>query len=413
MKIILGISGSIAAYKAALLTRLWIKQGHEVQVLMTDAAADFIAPLTLSTLSKRPVLSSVRSEAGWNNHVELGLWADAYVIAPATANTLAHLANGLCDNLLGAVYLSARCPVYVAPAMDVDMWHHPATQANLQRLHEHGVRLIPVGTGDLASGLVGEGRMAEPEEIVAFVAQGTDTTPTFPGREKEGPTPVLSTQKRTWRALVTAGPTYEALDPVRFIGNHSTGKMGIAIADALASAGADVTLVLGPTPLRPRHPHVQAMSVTSAQEMYNACAGVFAEVDVAVMAAAVADYRPKVFSEQKIKKHDDDLSLPLERTIDIAATLGKQKQAHQVFVGFALETHDEQTHALGKLERKNFDFIVLNSMQVAGAGFGHDTNQVTFLRRDGSRQDFPLKSKTEVAADIVAEIMAQSANRQA
>lgn len=397
MKILLGISGSIAAYKAALLTRLWVKQGNEVQVLMTDSAADFIAPLTLSTLSKRPVLSSVRSEAGWNNHVELGLWADAMVVAPATANTLAKLANGLCDNILGAVYLSARCPVFVAPAMDVDMWHHPATQANLRRLQEHGVRIIPVGTGELASGLVGEGRMAEPEEIVEFVKFYAPPQPPRWG----GAT-----------ALVTAGPTFEPLDPVRFIGNHSSGKMGIAIAEALAAQGAAVTLVLGPTDLRPQNLAIQVVLVMSAAEMYAACASVFPDMDIAVLAAAVADYRPKVFSEKKIKKRDDDLSIELEKTIDIAATLGKTKRPDQVFVGFALETHDEQAHAQAKLEKKNFDFIVLNSMQDAGAGFGYDTNKVSILRRDGSRTDFPLKNKTDVAQDIVAEIAAQSANRK-
>lgn len=419
MKILLGISGSIAAYKAALLTRLWVKQGHEVQVLMTDAAADFIAPLTLSTLSKRPVLSSVRSEMGWNNHVELGLWADALVIAPATANTLAKLANGLCDNIIGAVYLSARCPVFVAPAMDVDMWRHPATRANLQRLQEHGVHLIPVGTGELASGLVGEGRMAEPEEIVEFVkkclpptpSEGGGEAPPRPspvGREVSPPPPSEGIGGRL--ALVTAGPTFEPLDPVRFIGNHSSGKMGIAIAEELAAQGAAVTLVLGPTDLRPQNPDIRVVSVVSAQEMYAACASVFPETDIAVLAAAVADYRPKVFSETKIKKRDDEMSIELAKTVDIAATLGKTKRPDQIFVGFALETHNEQAHAQAKLEKKNFDFIVLNSMQEVGAGFGLDTNKISIFRRDGSRQDFPLKSKTEVARDIVAEIAMQSAN---
>jgi len=423
MKILLGISGSIAAYKAALLTRLWVKQGDEVQVLMTDSAADFIAPLTLSTLSKRPVLSSVRSEAGWNNHVELGLWADAMVVAPATANTLAKLANGLCDNIVGAVYLSARCPVFVAPAMDVDMWHHPATQANLRRLQEHGVRVIPVGTGELASGLVGEGRMAEPEEIVEFVVRSLKFE--VPSLKSETPHEAMPTAKssatsnlelqtlNSQKALVTAGPTFEPLDPVRFIGNHSSGKMGIAIAEALAAQGAAVTLVLGPTDLRPQNPVIRVVSVMSAEEMYAACASVFPNMDIAVLAAAVADYRPKVFSEKKIKKRDDDLSIELAKTIDIAATLGKTKRPDQIFVGFALETHDEQAHAQAKLEKKNFDFIVLNSMQDAGAGFGHDTNKVSILRRDGSRKDFPLKNKTDVAWDIVAEIAAQSANRKA
>ena len=403
MKILLGISGSIAAYKAALLTRLWVKQGDEVQVLMTESAADFIAPLTLSTLSKHPVLSSVRSEAGWNNHVELGLWADALVIAPATANTLAKLANGLCDNIVGAVYLSARCPVFVAPAMDVDMWHHPATQANIRRLQEYGVHIIPVGTGELASGLVGEGRMAEPEDIVEFVVRSLKSPHSSPL------TPHSSLSGK--RALVTAGPTFEPLDPVRFIGNHSSGKMGIAIAEALAAQGVVVTLVLGPTDLRPLNPNIRVVPVMSAQEMYAACASVFPETDIAVLAAAVADYRPKVFSETKIKKKDGDLNLELEKTIDIAATLGKIKRPNQVFVGFALETNNEEANAQAKLERKNFDFIVLNSMQDAGAGFGLDTNKISIFRRDGSRQDFPLKSKTDVAWDIVAEIAAQSANR--
>ncbi len=424
MKILLGISGSIAAYKAALLTRLWVKQGDEVKVLMTESAADFIAPLTLSTLSKHPVLSSVRSEAGWNNHVELGLWADALVIAPATANTLAKLANGLCDNIVGAVYLSARCPVFVAPAMDVDMWHHPATQANIRRLQEHGVHIIPVGTGELASGLVGEGRMAEPEDIVAFVrslkfevqslksetplAAPLNAMPSATSNFKlQTPNPLLQTLK----ALVTAGPTFEPLDPVRFIGNHSSGKMGIAIAEALAAQGVAVTLVLGPTDLRPQNPSIQVVLVMSAQEMYAACASVFPEMDIAVLAAAVADYRPKVVSETKIKKKDDELSIELAKTIDIAATLGKIKRPDQVFVGFALETNNEEANAQSKLERKNFDFIVLNSMQDTGAGFGLDTNKISIFRRDGSRQDFPLKSKTEVAWDIVAEIAVQSANR--
>jgi len=400
MKILLGISGSIAAYKAAHLTRLWAKRGDDVQVLMTESAADFIQPLTLSTLSKRPVFSSARSETGWNNHVEMGLWADALVVAPATANTLAKLANGLCDNIIGACYLSARCPVFVAPAMDVDMWHHAATQANIRRLQQHGVHIIPVGVGELASGLIGEGRMAEPEQIVDFV-------------EKT----LLSIRKRPasalaqLRALVTAGPTHEPLDPVRFIGNHSSGKMGIAIAEELAAQGAAVTLVLGPTHLRPQNQRIQVVTVQSAQQMYEACATLFAEMDIAVLAAAVADYRPKTFSEQKLKKRDDDLSIELLKTVDIAATLGKLKRPEQIFVGFALETNDEEAHAQAKMQKKNFDFIVLNSMQDAGAGFGYDTNQVSIFRRDGSRQSFPLKNKQEVAKDIVAEIV-RTANPQ-
>jgi len=394
MKVILGVSGSIAAYKAAHLTRLWVKSGAEVQVLMTESATTFIAPLTLSTLSKRPVFSDVSSEAGWNNHVELGLWADAIVIAPASANTLAKLANGLCDNILSAVYLSARCPVFVAPAMDVDMWHHPATQENIERLKSHGVRVIPVGHGELASGLVGEGRMAEPEEIVDFVGKNL--------LKDSGRQPKILNGKK---ALVTAGPTFEPLDPVRFIGNHSTGKMGIALAEVLAEQGAEVTLVLGPTGLKPANQAIKVVSVMSASAMYEACADVFPQTDIAVLAAAVADYRPKIFSETKIKKKEGELTLELEKTVDIAASLGKEKRTGQVLVGFALETNDELRNAQSKLERKNFDFIVLNSLQDAGAGFGHDTNKITILRRDGSKTDFPLKTKNEAAHDIVAEIV--------
>ncbi|MCB0574670.1 MAG: bifunctional phosphopantothenoylcysteine decarboxylase/phosphopantothenate--cysteine ligase CoaBC, partial [Saprospiraceae bacterium] len=368
MKLILGISGSIAAYKAAHLTRLWIKQGAEVQVLMTDSASSFISPLTLSTLSKRAVHSDVHSETGWNNHVELGLWADALIVAPATANTLAKLANGLCDNILSAVYLSARCPVFVAPAMDVDMWHHPATQENIRRLQAHGVHVIPVGHGELASGLVGDGRMAEPEDIVAFVAQVLEQPRPLQGK----------------KALVTAGPTFEPLDPVRFIGNHSSGKMGIAIADALAAKGAEVTLVLGPSHYRPQHQNVKITQVMSAEEMYDACDEVFGDTDIVVLAAAVADYRPKSYSPTKIKKKEGDMSLELEKTTDIAVTLGQKKRKGQVFVGFALETNDEIKNARLKLERKNFDFIVLNSLQDPGAGFGHDTNKISILDASGA-----------------------------
>ncbi|MBC7776505.1 MAG: bifunctional phosphopantothenoylcysteine decarboxylase/phosphopantothenate--cysteine ligase CoaBC [Phycisphaerae bacterium] len=412
MKIILGISGSIAAYKAAFLTRLFVKQGDEVQVLMTESAKAFVAPLTLSTLSKRPVLTEVVSESGWNNHVELGLWADALLIAPATANTLAKLANGLCDNILSAVYLSARCPVFVAPAMDLDMWHHPATQANIQRLQEHGVQIIPVGHGELASGLVGDGRMAEPEEILAFVMARLSQTSAKTKVVAENLTIPKTSGLSNLRALVTAGPTFEPLDPVRFLGNHSTGKMGIALAEAMAREGAEVSLVLGPTDLRPVNPAIKVISVMSAKEMHEACEAVFSGMDIIILAAAVADYRPKEFSETKIKKKEGDLSLELVKTVDIAATLGKVKKNHQVFAGFALETNDETSNALQKLEKKNFDFIVLNSMRDAGAGFGHDTNQISILRRDGSRTDFPLKSKLEVADDIVAEICKRANPRQ-
>ncbi len=389
MKILLGISGSIAAYKSAQLTRLWVKRGDDVQILMTDAAADFITPLTLSTLSKKPVYSDVRSESGWNNHVELGLWADALVVAPATANTLAKMANGLCDNILAAVFLSARCPVFVAPAMDVDMWHHATTQRNIGRLKEIGVHIIPVGIGELASGLSGEGRLAEPEDIVAFVDNILQPKQPLKGK----------------KALVTAGPTYEPLDPVRFIGNHSSGKMGIAIADELAAQGAEVSLVLGPTHHRATHSSVTTTHVSAAQEMFDACNALFDQSDIIVLAAAVADYKPKAFSATKIKKKDDNLNLELAKTIDIAATLGQRKQSNQVFVGFALETNNETAHAKGKLQRKNFDFIVLNSMQDTGAGFKYDTNKISIFRRDGSQENYPLKSKYEVAKDIIHEII--------
>jgi phosphopantothenoylcysteine decarboxylase / phosphopantothenate---cysteine ligase len=390
MKIILGVSGSIAAYKSALLVRQFIKKEAEVQVLMTGAAASFITPLTLATLSKRPVLSDVHSESGWNNHVDLGLWADALIIAPATANTLAKLANGLCDNILSAVYLSARCPVFVAPAMDVDMWHHPATCANMDRLRSFGVEIIPVGFGELASGLVGDGRMAEPEDIIAYVDRFFT--------EKEG-------KLKGKTALVTAGPTYEALDPVRFIGNHSTGKMGIAIAEKLADQGAKVRLVLGPTAQKTNHPNIEVVRVMSAQQMFDACVEVFPFTDISVMAAAVADYRPKEFSDTKIKKKDSEMSVELAKTIDIAAYLGKNKQENQILVGFALETNNELENAKKKIASKNLDFVVLNSMQDKGAGFGHDTNKISIIHRSGEQIDFDLKNKTEVAGDIVAEVI--------
>jgi phosphopantothenoylcysteine decarboxylase / phosphopantothenate---cysteine ligase len=390
MKVILGVSGSIAAYKSALLVRLLVKKEAEVQVLMTGAAASFITPLTLATLSKRPVFSDVHSESGWNNHVDLGLWADALVIAPATANTLAKLANGLCDNILSAVYLSARCPIFVAPAMDVDMWHHPATRANMELLRSYGVEIIPVGNGELASGLVGEGRMAEPEDIMTYLERYF--------AEKTG-------KLKGKTALVTAGPTYEALDPVRFIGNHSTGKMGIAIAEKLANQGAKVRLVLGPTSQKTNHPNIELIRVQSAQQMFDACVEVFPHTDISVMAAAVADYRPKDFSDTKIKKKDSEMSVELAKTIDIAAYLGKNKQENQILVGFALETNNEHENARKKIESKNLDFVVLNSMQDKGAGFGHDTNKITIIHRSGQQVDFDLKNKTEVAGDIVEVII--------
>ena len=388
-KIILAVTGSIAAYKAAYLVRLLVKTGAEVQVLMTKAATEFITPLTLSTLSKKAVLTEVISNEAWNNHVELGLWADAMVVAPATANSLAKLSNGLCDNVVSAVYLSAQCPVFLAPAMDLDMWKHPATLENVNRLKSFGNHFLPVGYGELASGLVGEGRMAEPEEIVAYLEQFFQKGRDFASKN----------------ILITAGPTYEAIDPVRFIGNRSSGKMGIAIAEVFAGRGANVKLLLGPSKLKTTHPAIETIRVESAQDMYEAAVRYFDQTDVAVLAAAVADYRPKNVAQQKIKKTGDDLIIELEKTPDIAASLGKLKRPGQIIVGFALETNDELKHAGEKLVKKNFDFIVLNSLRDAGAGFNFDTNKITILHRDNKRKDFELKSKTAVAEDIVNEVL--------
>lgn len=390
-KILLGISGSIAAYKAAFLTRLLIKAGAEVQVLMTEAAAKFISPLTLSTLSKRPVHTSVIAEESWNNHVELGLWADAMLIAPTTATTLSKLANGICDNIIVATYLSARCPVFFAPAMDLDMWAHPATQSNVKRLQSYGNQLIPVGHGELASGLVGNGRMAEPETIVQVLADFFQSKADFQGKN----------------VLITAGPTYEAIDPVRFIGNRSSGKMGLAIAEAFAQRGAKVKLVLGPSKLKTIHAGIDTLRVESAADMYHAASDHFEAADIIVFAAAVADYRPSVVADTKIKKKTDKLTIELEKTTDIAASLGKRKRTNQWMVGFALETNNELEHAQGKLQRKNFDMIVLNSLRDKGAGFAHDTNKVKIIHKDGTIQDFELKSKTAVAVDILEAIKRQ------
>lgn len=384
-KIILGICGSIAAYKTAHLTRLLVKAQAEVKILMTPAAQQFITPLTLSTLAKNPVLSSVQSEEGWNNHVELGLWADAMVIAPITATTLAKLAHGICDNIITAVYLSARCPVFFAPAMDVDMWLHPATQSNVQLLQSYGNHLIPVGYGELASGLIGEGRMAEPETIVHQLNEFFQQKYQFEGK----------------KILVTAGPTYEAIDPVRFIGNRSSGKMGIYLAEALAARGAMVELILGPSPLQVQHPNIKLTRIEGAEQMYQAAILLFPTVDAAIMAAAVADYRPKFVSAQKIKKANNQMTIELERTPDIAAALGKIKTEHQVLIGFALETNNELENAQSKLMRKNFDMIVLNSLQDEGAGFHVDTNKITLIYKNGETKAFELKSKKIVALDII------------
>ncbi len=391
-KILLAVSGSIAAYKAVLLTRLFVKQGAEVQVLMTPAATAFVSPLTFATLSRRPVLTEVSSEQAWNNHVELGLWADAMIVAPATANTLAKMAHGLCDNIVSAVYLSARCPVFFAPAMDLDMWQHPATRENVEKLIAIGNYYIPVEHGELASGLTGEGRMAEPETIVEYVNRFFEVQNSLSGL----------------KAIVTAGPTYEPIDPVRFIGNYSSGKMGIAIAAELARRGCHVQLILGPTrvPL-PASPHIEVHRVTTAEQMHRKAVELFPSADLAVLAAAVADYRPKTVETQKIKKSDGELVLTLEKTPDIAASLGRVKRPDQFIVGFALETENELENAREKLNKKNFDFIVLNSLRDPGAGFHHDTNKITILAKDNSQKNFELKSKPEVARDIVDELAAR------
>ncbi|MBN8649816.1 MAG: bifunctional phosphopantothenoylcysteine decarboxylase/phosphopantothenate--cysteine ligase CoaBC [Cytophagales bacterium] len=387
-KILLGVCGSIAAYKSALLVRLLVKNGADVKVIMTAAAHDFITPLTLSTLSKNPVLTHFsKDETGqWNNHVELGLWADVFVLAPASANTIAKIANGICDNLLLATYLSARCPVLFAPAMDLDMWQHASTQANLKKLIAFGNILIEPTHGELASGLIGTGRMAEPEQILQSIEKFFK-----PGR--------LTGKK----ALVTAGPTYEALDPVRFIGNHSTGKMGFAIAEELSREGAEVTLVSGPTHL-PAPAGVNVVKVNSAEEMFLASKTHFASADITVFSAAVADYKPATKADQKIKKGSGPMVIELVKTYDIAAELGKLKKPGQITVGFALETENERTNAQSKLKAKNFDLIVLNSLNDAGAGFGHDTNKISILSVSTSKE-FNLKSKKEVAADIVTAII--------
>ncbi|MFD1771706.1 bifunctional phosphopantothenoylcysteine decarboxylase/phosphopantothenate--cysteine ligase CoaBC [Sphingobacterium suaedae] len=383
--IIIGICGSIAAYKIAHLTRLLVKERANVQVIMTPDATEFITPLTLATLSKNPVLSAYfDKESGvWNNHVELGLKADLLLIAPATATTISKMAHGIADNLLLATYLSAKCPVMFAPAMDLDMWLHPATQENINRLVAFGDRLIAPKNGELASGLVGEGRLTEPEEIVATLRDFFNGA--LPLRGK--------------KALVSAGPTYEAIDPVRFIGNHSSGKMGFAIAETLQNLGAEVILISGPTHL-PTPPGVYRTDVVSASDMLSACSKHFDQSDIIVMSAAVADYTPLEVSDQKIKKKDETFQIPLKKTTDILASLGKRKTNEQTLIGFALETNDELAHAKDKLIRKNLDYIVLNSMRDIGAGFAVDTNKVTVLERNGGITYFELKDKKAVAQDI-------------
>lgn len=391
-KILLGITAGIAAYKTASLVRLFIKLGAEVNVIMTPASKDFITPLTLSTLSKNPVHSTFYDKEAenelWNNHVELGLWADYFLIAPATANTLSKMANGICNNLLLATYLSAKCPVYFAPAMDLDMYIHPSTKESLSKLKSFNNIIIPPTSGELASGLVGEGRMAEPEDMVSFIEN--DIVSKLPLRGK--------------KVLITAGPTHEAIDPVRFIGNHSSGKMGFAIANEAANLGAEVYLISGPSQQHIKHFLVHRIDVVSADEMYKAVHQYFENIDIAILSAAVADYKPKNSADQKIKKQDSTLHIELEPTKDILASLGMLKK-HQFLVGFALETNNEIENAKSKIKRKNLDFIVLNSLQDKGAGFATDTNKITIIDGDFNEKLFELKSKIEVAKDIMSEIV--------
>jgi len=385
--VILGITGSIAAYKAANITRLLVKKGANVKVIMTPLAKEFITPLTMATLSKNPILVDFfNPENGdWNSHVDLGLWADLYLIAPASANTMAKMANGVADNLLLTTYLSAKCPVIVAPAMDLDMYKHMATQNNIEVLQSYGNLIIEPETGELASGLMGKGRMEEPENIVEYISS-------FFNQKKK-----LTSKKY----IVTAGPTYEKIDPVRFIGNYSSGKMGFAIAEELAKRGAEVILVAGPVALKTSNPNIERIDVESAQQMYETCVDHFADCDGAIMAAAVADFTPLNKETEKVKRGKENYSLELTPNKDIAAELGKRKRENQVLVGFALETNNEFANAKKKLEKKNLDFIVLNSLKDEGAGFGVDTNKIKIIEREGEGKDFPLSSKIQVAIDIV------------
>ncbi len=390
--ILLGITAGIAAYKTASLVRLFVKNGAHVKVVMTPASKEFITPLTLSTLSKNPVLDSFTNEDDdnevWNNHVELGLWADIFLIAPATANTMSKMASGNSDNLLLAIYLSAKCPVYVAPAMDLDMYRHASSKTSMSTLQSYGNIIIPAEVGELASGLIGAGRMAEPATIVKFIESHIlEGLPLY--------------QKKI---LITAGPTYEAIDPVRFIGNHSSGKMGFEIAKAASNLGAEVRLITGPTHQKISSNLITVIPVVSAQEMYEQVHQFYGNCDIAILSAAVADYKIKVISNQKIKKEEHSLTLELEKTQDILASLGKLKN-NQLLVGFALETDNEITNAIKKLKNKNLDLIVLNSLSDKGAGFGTNTNKVTLIKRDLSTTNFPLKSKAEVSKDILNEIL--------
>ena len=388
--ILIGVTGGIAAYKTAYLIRDLVKRGAEVKVIMTEKAKAFITPLTLATLSKNPILVDFfdPTNGAWNSHVSLGMWADAYVIAPATANTIAKMAHGIADNLLTTTYLSARCPVFVAPAMDLDMYAHPTTQENIEYLKSKGVNIIDAASGFLASGLEGKGRMAEPEDIANQVSNFFASKQELRGK----------------KVLITAGPTHEKIDPVRFIGNHSSGKMGYALAEECAARGADVYLVSGPVQIKAKHPNIKTISVVSAEEMFEAASAEFDSSDITILCAAVADFRPETQADEKIKREKDDLVIRLKPTQDIAANLGSRKKENQILVGFALETNNEAENAQGKLKRKNLDFIVLNSLKDENACFGYDTNKITIIEKNGNTQAFSLKSKTEVAKDIIDKV---------
>ncbi|MDN3669722.1 bifunctional phosphopantothenoylcysteine decarboxylase/phosphopantothenate--cysteine ligase CoaBC [Echinicola jeungdonensis] len=389
-RILLAVTGSIAAYKSAHLTRLLVKEGAEVQIIMSTSALDFITPLTLSTLSKRPVYQKfqIKDTGEWNNHVDLGLWADLFLIAPLSASTLSKMANGNSDNLLVATYLSARCPVMVAPAMDLDMYQHPAVKANLQTLRQYGNHILDAESGELASGLSGQGRMMEPENILEAIIQHFYSKSDFKGK----------------KVLITAGPTQEPIDPVRYIGNHSSGKMGLAIAEEMATRGAQVDLILGPSQVSTQHPNIRTIPVTHAQSMYEAAKERHNAADICIFAAAVADYTPALPAKEKMKKKADDMSIALKKNVDIAANLGQEKSSHQLHIGFALETQQEEENAKGKLAKKNFDMIILNSMNDQGAGFKHDTNKVTFYYPSGEKDVSELLPKKEIAALIASAI---------
>jgi phosphopantothenoylcysteine decarboxylase/phosphopantothenate--cysteine ligase len=390
-KILVGVTGSIAAYKTILLVRPLVKAGADVKVVQTNASKSFVSPLVLATLSKNKVLQDLSTNDEWENHVALGRWADVFVIAPLSCNTLAKMANGLCDNLLMATYLSATCPIVVAPAMDEDMWHHASTKRNLDVIERYGNKIIRVNNGELASGLFGEGRMAEPEEIITYITEHF----------------FRKADLKDKKVIVTAGPTYEAIDPVRFIGNNSSGKMGFAIAEALFMAGADVTLITGPTHEQLTYSGIERVNVISAQDMFNVCHQYFADADIAIMSAAVADYTPVIVATDKVKKKEDNWQLNLTKTKDILYSIGQIKKAHQFIVGFALETSNEKQNALAKLKHKNADCIVLNSLNDTNAGFGFDTNKITILHTSGEEIYFDLKSKKDVAKDIVSFIISK------